>query len=70
MSDTISGPLPLWDYRNFTNTGLMGGGYANFGNLSFPAMFSGSTTGSSANVDTYEAYKKKQEEELAHSSTR
>ena len=69
MSGTINGQLPLWDWRNFSNTGFMQAG--NFSSFGFPMMPFSYSSGSSSNTDSYEAYKQKEEAELAkYSSSR
>ncbi|DAA86801.1 TPA: hypothetical protein CPT90_02410 [Candidatus Gastranaerophilales bacterium HUM_3] len=69
MSGTINGQLPLWDWRNFSNTGFMQAG--NFSSFGFPMMPFSYSSGSSSNKDSYEAYKQKEEAELAkYSSSR
>ena len=66
MSGTINGQLPLWDWRNFSNTGFMQAG--NFSSFGFPMMPFSYSSGSSSNTDSYEAYKQKEEAELAQES--
>ena len=57
MSGTINGQLPLWDWRNFSNTGFMQAG--NFSSFGFPMMPFSYSSGSSSQTPMKHISKRK-----------